>query len=126
MVDQRPVLGNVAVRATGGIVRSIHGHVFYPDGKPVKGAIVEVFVNILETDDWEHADYEKITVRPRKIACLTGEDGSFCFSGLRAGRYLLRAGLVGEDVGISAMRMFIRVSAKGNRKPLSINLPQSF
>jgi hypothetical protein len=123
--DQRPVLGNVPLVATGGSVRAIRGRLFYPNGEPVKGAIVEVFVNILETDDWERADYEKVTARPRKIACLTSADGSFCFSGLPSGRYLLRAGLVGVDRGFSAMRMFVRVSPKGSRTPLRMELAQS-
>jgi len=123
--DQRPVLGNVPLVATGGNVRAIRGRLFYPNGEPVKGAIVEVFVNSLETDDWEHADYEKVTARPRKIACLTSADGSFCFSGLRSGRYLLRAGLVGVDQGFSAMRMFVRVTPKGSTKPLRMELAQS-
>ena len=123
--DQRPVLGNVPVVATGGNVRVIRGRLFYPNGEPVKGAVVEVFDNFLGTDDWKHADYEKITARPRRIACLTSADGSFCFSDLPSGRYLPRAGLVGVDQGFSAMRMFVRVTPKGRRKPLRMELAQS-
>ena len=123
--NQRPVLGNVPVVATGGNVRVIRGHLFYPNGEPVKGGIVEVFDSFLQTDDWEHADHEKVTARPRRIACLTAADGSFCFSGLRSGRYLLRAGRVGPDQGFSAMRMFVRVTRKGSRKPLRMELAQS-
>jgi hypothetical protein len=123
--DKAPVLGNVPVRATGGTVRRISGKVLYPSGEPVKHAIVEVFDNFLETDDWENADYEKLTARPRRIACVTSADGSFCFSNLPSGRYLLRAGTSGPDQGISAMRMFVRLSPRGNKRRLRVHLAQS-
>lgn len=67
---------------------------FYPNGEIVKGAVVEVFDTFLETDDWQNADYEAITNRPRRTACVTGDDGNFCFADLPPGRYLIKGSQV--------------------------------
>ena len=123
--NESPVLGNVPVVATGGTVRVVRGKVLYPNGEIVKGAIVEVFDNFLGTDDWQNADHEAITARPRRAVCATGDDGSFCFANLPPGRYLIRAGARSPDQGFSAVSMFVRVTRRGSRRGLEIQLGQS-
>ena len=112
--DETPVLGTVFVAMNGGRVRKLQGVVLYPNGDIMKDAIVEVFENRSKADDENisPAEVSLSTNRKRKAACMTGEDGRFCFSNLPPGRYLLRVGHR-NDGQFSAIRVVVTLDPRG-------------
>jgi hypothetical protein len=70
--------------------------------EPLDGALVEVFDRPdYLLCEWEEGNPRGCTIRPpagqrRVAACVTGEGGKFCFDGLPAGRYELRASRDGQ------------------------------
>ena len=52
-------------------------------GMPLRSALVEVFVG------WKYAP----TGKKRVAACKTAEDGKFCFTNLRSGKYEIRSSI---------------------------------
>ena len=114
--DESPVLGTVFATMNGGRVRKLQGTVFSPSGNVMEDAIVEVYDNRSNADD-EYISYEAVkesTNLKRKTACMTGEDGRFCFTSLPPGRYLL---IVGHrnDSQFSAMRVVVTLDPRGTK-----------
>jgi len=72
------------------IYKALHGVVQYSDGKPMPGALVEIYdkpENVLRS--WDGLKQKPI--RQHRIAvCKTGIDGRFCFAGIASGKYELR------------------------------------
>jgi hypothetical protein len=94
--DQKPLGGNDngIVETVEPPVRNIRGSVSV-GGRPVDKAIVEVFdYPASEPSYWDAANAK------RTVACMTGKHGSFCFTGLPPGRYLLRAGVSNHDLNV--------------------------
>jgi|SRR5215475_7548692 len=98
--DCKPVAANANERPHGANefilipdikVKRIAGKVFrqlsdYPENE----AIVEVFN--YSSSSLDYKDVQNALVKKRRAACMTGENGVFCFNKLPPGRYLLRAG----------------------------------
>ena len=80
---------NETVEIRGPVVNKLSGIVADPSGAPVK-AVVELYD--LPPDRPDIAVNEVIGFRTRRVACVTGADGTFCFSNVPSGKYLLRAG----------------------------------
>ena len=95
--------------------------VFGYDGKPVGGAIVELFR--LRKEDSELESYQIAGYRKRDRACLAGPDGGFCFPDLPPGRYILRAG--SQEHGFNHIHMKLNVGpgrAKSSGEDLLLEL----
>lgn len=98
-------------------VRHIRGVVSF-GGEFAQGVVVEVY---------RHGgkdNYEAVseTLKSKRIvACVTGSDGKFSFSGLKPGRYLLHLGM--RDVpGINELNAILHVTPSGSRKRLEVEL----
>lgn len=71
-------------------VKSIKGVVYFPDSSRAEEVVVEVYA--IAPEDKKLKTYEIVSQRTRRAACVTSEDGSFCFDDLPSGNYLIRAG----------------------------------
>ncbi|MFL6231055.1 MAG: carboxypeptidase-like regulatory domain-containing protein [Pyrinomonadaceae bacterium] len=88
--DDYPHGANEEIEIRGGTVKSIRGKVIYPNGEPKEGAVVEVYS--YASSDKNLRPYELVREKKRIAACLTDENGRFCFTGLPSGKYVVRAG----------------------------------
>ncbi len=126
--NESPVLGNVDTGLMkGGRFRILHGRVLYPNGEPVENAIVEVFTYPKGIDN-QYLRAHLLNSRDRKTACMTGENGRFCFTGLSSGKYLLRIGTRRPDQGFSAILIAATVDLREAYNPkrgLEVYLAQS-
>ena len=76
-------------------------------GKPLAGALVEVFTHpeyLLSNDSYSRGKPEQ----RRVAACMTGTDGKFCFRGLPAGKYELRSSS-NDRYGWNASQVYVVV-----------------
>jgi len=87
--EETPVGANLFELMETQTVPNIHGKVFLPDGSAGEDVVVEVF-RYKGGDNYE--DIKKALTQKRTKACVTGENGKFSLTGLRPGKYLLRAG----------------------------------
>ena len=91
-------------------VKSINGTVSFNYGdEPIEGAVVEVYD--VTAADKNLTNREIMGQRPRREACVTSEDGRFCFPNLPSGTYVLRAGR-GESGGMNDVHMRVRVDRR--------------
>jgi hypothetical protein len=74
----------------GPVVRKLVGTVSYPDETIAQDVVVEVYD--VPSDRPDIPRHEIIDGRTRRAACITATDGTFCFSDLPSGKYLLHAG----------------------------------
>ncbi|HRH44732.1 MAG TPA: hypothetical protein PKY82_24050 [Pyrinomonadaceae bacterium] len=89
-----PLGGNMVITENAGKIKQIKGLITYGSNEQrFEDVVVEVFEvtkeekqNIKE-NAWRIADK-----KPRKIACITGKTGQFCFKNLLKGVYVLRIG----------------------------------
>lgn len=94
--DDLPHGANETVEFSGETVKRITGRVYYvSNGLPVEDVVVEIY-EIREADT-KLGPYEIKNGKERRAACITSNDGSFCFSDLPSGHYLLRAGTRGSS-----------------------------
>jgi hypothetical protein len=94
---------NERITYTERTVREIHGTIIYRTGEPVKDVVVEVF-------DANGAD-NNLEQQKRRVACVTGEDGKFCFADLPSGKYVLWAGTRELD-GMNDIHMRVNVDRR--------------
>jgi hypothetical protein len=95
-------------------VKRIAGKVLLPDEEPVNEAIVEVFNYSSSSTDYK--DVDAALTKKRLAACMTGENGAFCFNKLPPGRYLLRAG-TRKSAGINQIHAIITVLPNNQKAP---------
>jgi protocatechuate 3,4-dioxygenase beta subunit len=92
-----------------------------PDGKPLAGALVEVFTKpeYLLSDK----TYDRGKPEQRRIAaCRTNIDGKFCFLALKSGKYELRSSSNGAT-GWNVSQIYVVVDAqKGLTKGLRVKM----
>jgi hypothetical protein len=88
MEDDLPHGGNMVVEFRSGNMKRITGRVFDPAGASLSDVVVEVY----DLPNTGADAYHFVREHTRRTACITGADGSFCFSDLPSGKYLLRAG----------------------------------
>jgi hypothetical protein len=82
--SDQPHGANELIEYSAKTVKRIQGTVLDPNGAPINEAVVEVY---------KYSGGEKIFgSKERQAACLMDRNGSFCFTGLPSGRYLLRIG----------------------------------
>ena len=98
--EDRPHGGKEFVLAGEGPVAGIYGTIVARDEKvnnwlPVGDVVVELYSY---SGGANQEDVSKaVREQKRVVACLTGDDGRFSFSGLEPGRYLFRAGTRAPD-----------------------------
>jgi hypothetical protein len=95
-------------------VNRIAGRTLLPDGEAVNEAIVEVFNYSSSSTDYK--DVDSALRNKRRAACMTGENGAFCFNKLPPGRYLLRAG-TRKSAGINQIHAIITVLPNNQKAP---------
>jgi protocatechuate 3,4-dioxygenase beta subunit len=95
-------------------VNRIAGRVLLPDGEPENEAIVEVFNYSSSSTDYK--DVDSALNSERRAACMTGENGAFCFNKLPPGSYLLRAG-TRKSAGINQIHAIITVLPNNQKAP---------
>ncbi len=72
------------------VVERIQGRVFFPNSEPMEDIVLEVY-RYNGGNSYQEIS-QVVQGQKRVAACLTGADGKFSFTRLRAGNYLLRAG----------------------------------
>ncbi len=91
------------------------------DGKPLGGALVEVFTNpeyLLSDKSYSRGKPEQ----RRVAACRAGADGQFCFRGLASGKYELRSSS-DDTYGWNASQIYVVVDREnGMSKYLRITM----
>ena len=85
-------------------------------GDPVNEAIIEVFNYPSSSTDYKDVNAALYYYKKRRAACLTGEDGAFCFNKFPPGSYLLRAG-TRKSSGINQIHAIITVLPKNQKAP---------
>ena len=95
---------NVEIR--GPVVKNLRGMVVYPNDDVAKDIVVELYD--LSDDRADIPIDEVVGWRARRAACVTSTDGTFCFSDLPSGKYLLRAGTREPD-GMNELYMRVTV-----------------
>jgi len=89
--DDRPHGANETVEYPDKTVKRITGRVSYSfNGAPAEDVVVEIYE--ITPADTKLKTHEITQRKVRRAACITSNDGSFCFTNLPSGRYLLRAG----------------------------------
>lgn len=97
--------------SNGGTVRQIRGRVLAMNDEPLADALIEVF----KRQDIKISEEAHINKnRQKRIAlCKANSKGEFCFKGITAGKYEIRASCV---AGFDAHRTFIVLAPTGKRK----------
>lgn len=92
-------------------VKRIRGRVVYSNnGRPVDDAVVELYA--ITPDDKNLKTQEIIVRRPRRAACVTSNDGSFCFTDFPSGNYLLRAGTRSPNAGMNEVYIKLKLDRR--------------
>ena len=119
--EQTPSGANLFELEDTQTVSKILGRVLLPDGSAGEDVVVEIF---RYAGGENYQDIEKALQRKRIKACVTGEDGRFSFSGLKPGRYLLRAGTL-PPIGLNEIHVIVVLkhdSRDGQGKELELKL----
>jgi hypothetical protein len=105
-----PYGANEYIEQKEATVKRVLGKVTLAYGEqPVQDAVVEVYA-VPDVD--RHLEAYKIAGKhPRRAACVTGADGSFCFPDLPSGLYVLRAG-AGRPSGTNEVYMRVVVDRR--------------
>jgi protocatechuate 3,4-dioxygenase beta subunit len=110
--SDRPHGANESIEYFGKTVSRIRGRVTNPDGKPAHAAVVEVYE--YSSPDNNKTPWEITRYGTRRSACLTDNDGNYCFVGLPSGSYLLRIG-TREQAGINDAYVKVRLDRSWER-----------
>ena len=108
-------------------VGRIHGRVFLPNYMIKAGRVraKDIVVELYSYGGGDsYQDVSKVLREQQRVAaCLTGADGRFSFTGLKQGRYLLRAGTRERDQYNEVYAILVLELNRGGRKGLEILLP---
>lgn len=116
-IDDIPKTGTIFLWENVGIVKNLKGVVLFPDATTeLENAVVEIYKiskNTKTLSEVEHSyeEIKEITKKKRKAACLTAENGKFCFPKLSKGKYLLKIGHK-NDSQFSAKYIFVTIDKK--------------
>jgi|SRR5215469_12510773 len=99
-------------------VRQIRGVVSFLTDEFAENVVVEVYHH--EGNDTYEAVSQTLKSK-RIVACVTGSDGKFSFSGLKPGKYLLHLGMR-DRWGINEVNAVLHVTPSGSRESLKIEL----
>jgi hypothetical protein len=90
--------------------RYLSGTIKFPNDEIASDALVEVYTHpeylLLKYPESE----EKKKKQRRIAACVTGEDGKFCFGFIEAGKYELR---VSQGSGFNVTHIYVEVDPSG-------------
>jgi hypothetical protein len=121
-----PLGGNEIITENVGTVKQVRGVTrFLVSGKNFEDVVVEVF-NIskneeknLVNDAWKIVENKK-----RKVACITGKSGKFCFKTLPKGAYVLRVGTRTRKVEyFNYVHVIVKVNPKSKQnKKIKVDL----
>ncbi len=121
-----PLGGNILEIDLAGTVKQIKGKAKITTNVNGSGDIVVEIFSIskaeeknLENDAWKIVENKK-----RKTACVTGEDGKFCFKNLKNGTYVLKIGTRTRDVEYFNKRyVIVKLNDKnGEDKEIDVEL----
>jgi len=102
--------------------RGLHGVIVSQNGKPLAGALVEVFTEpdyLLSEKTYDRGN----PGQRRVVACRTGLDGKFCFSNLASGKYEVRSSSEDTSTGWNTTQVYVVVDRdKGTGKRLRIEM----
>lgn len=102
---------NETVEYSEKTVKRITGRVTYwYNSEPAKDMVVEIYE--ITQADTKRKPHEIIMRRERRAACITSNDGSFCFPHLPSGRYLLRAGARSSNAGMNEVFMKVKLDRR--------------
>jgi len=99
----------------------IHGKIFFPNYRveagrePARDIVVEIYKH--RGGDTSAEANDTLRTKKRLAACLTGADGRFSFTGLKHGRYLLRAGTRARDQ-FNEVNVILTLSPGNRRRSL--------
>jgi len=116
---------NEHIEMRGPVVKNLSGTVFYPNDRAGKDVVIELYD--ISRDPADVPVKEIVGWRDRRAACVTSSDGTFCFSDLPSGKYLLRVGTREPD-GMQELYMRVTVDRSWFRalfrraKPLRLTL----
>ena len=96
--------GNTSIELEKSILKMVQGRV-ENGGKPLRGALVEVFASEGPIPSWNVGKGEQ----KRLAACKTAEDGKFCFKNLPSGTYAIRSSI---DTGWDVTHVVVTVDTK--------------
>ena len=96
-------------------VRSIRGTVRDPLDAPIEGALVEVFA-----DNGKDRTPTSST-HTRVAACRVHDDGKFCFTGIKPGKYILAVGARGFNISFISITLNPK-NRTSSGKGLQVNL----
>jgi hypothetical protein len=98
--------------------RQLEGTIGMYDDRKIENALVEAFDNPDYLLDENHS--QKRPEQKRLAACVTADDGKFCFRNLPSGKYELRSSL---DGGWNITHIYVVVDKKaGKHKPLHVTM----
>ena len=96
------------------VYKELSGTVSYGTGHTVKDALVEVYTDP-EYLLLEYPESQKAKKKQRRMAaCVTGEDGKFCFGFIEPGKYEVRVSL---DPGVNVTHIYVEVDPYGGESP---------
>lgn len=90
-------------------VKRIRGRVAYSDDTPVGDVVVEIY-DITSAD--RKLKVHEVGQRQRRTACVTSNDGSFCFPDLPSGRYVMRVGTRSASGGMNEVFWKVNVDRR--------------
>jgi hypothetical protein len=92
-------------------VKTIRGRVTDPLGAVLPdGVVVEVFE--MASADRKLSPTKIVTERERRTACVTANDGTFCFADLPSGWYLVRAGTRSSHAGMNEVYLKVKLDRR--------------
>jgi hypothetical protein len=124
--DDSPHGANEFILFNARTVGRVHGRVFFPNymikaGRVrAKNIVVELY-SYRGSNSYQDVS-QVLSERKRVAACLTGGDGKFSFTGLKPGKYLIRAGTRERDQFNEVYAILILDPKRGIRKGLELIL----
>ncbi len=97
-------------------LQNLGGIVKQPDGKPLKGALVEVFTKPEYLLIKKPIDKRGKPNQVRVAVCKTKENGKFSFAGLPAGKYELRSSSSDSATGWNVTQIYVILNPKKGKK----------
>ncbi|MDQ6788014.1 MAG: hypothetical protein M3033_14510 [Acidobacteriota bacterium] len=124
--NDKPLGGNHVTVQNEGKVKQIRGiTTFFIDDKIFKDVVVEVF-EITKEEEKNISDnaWRIVENKQRKIGCITGDDGKFCFKNLQRGTYVLRIGTRTRDVEyFNSVYVVVKLNPRsGKNKEIKVGL----
>ncbi|MCY7377521.1 MAG: hypothetical protein LH472_16305, partial [Pyrinomonadaceae bacterium] len=124
--DDVPLGGNQIIIEKAGTVNQIRGiTTFWINNKTFEDVVIEVFA-ISKKEDKNLTDYawKVVENKKRKVACIRGKNGKFCFKDLLKGTYVLRIGTRTRKIEyFNYVHVIVKLNPKsGKNKEIKVGL----